>query len=601
MAGIRLLFFTVLVALASSQTVTTTPSTCVEAHNFLNAQYTVPVNVGTPAQTLHVVADTGSFEGVFASAECVGCGKHLRFDRAQSTSFAAKSPAEHITTLYGQGKVVSEAVYDRVQVGSLVADRQSVLLMQQNELRDYSEASYDGVMGLGVPSVARSQDPSDLSLMANLNVSTVSLCFGQRDGEGGRIELGPRPEDDPLEFVELPLLGDQHWGVVLDGITVGGQAIPGCEEGCNAIIDSGTSLIAAPSEILSPLLEAIGDVDPQCAGIESLPEVTISLAGHNFTLHPQMYVAKMDMADETTRAALGIEKGLMQRTDGEEEQAAEDEYAAAGTAAAGTPATQELGQQDEGLDPLQGFRKRMASLQAGRKTDASSSSAATDLSSQAVHEACVALFMDMDMVSSLPGKPFILGIPFLRAFVSKFDRTARTVALAAVPVGSSYCSACNVTDLAAPSTAAPSATPAAATSVGAAAHANHASHALLGASSLTSGFGATATSEAVHKTALQPSNDLAPTPAESKAAHLEAVGALSLGAGVSTQVLPSKTILLPQQGSVHEQHVHSSSSSKAFHAPRIKLAQLRVPGWVRAAHGEWKKSKQRKQQQKKER
>ena len=330
--------------------------------------------------------------------------------------------------------------------------------------------------------------------------------------------------------------------------------------------------------------------------------MTISLAGHNFTLHPQMYVAKMDMADETTRAALGIEKGLMQRTDGEEEQAAEDEYAAAGTAAAGTPATQELGQQDEGLDPLQGFRKRMASLQAGRKTDASSSSAATDLSSQAVHEACVALFMDMDMVSSLPGKPFILGIPFLRAFVSEIrsdgadrrprggarrielllgvqcDRPRRAVDRR--PLSHARCrhlrwSRC--------------------------APANHASHALLGASSLTSGFGATATSEAVHKTALQPSNDLAPTPAETKAAHLEAVGALSLGAGVSTQVLPSKTILLPQQGSVHEQHVHSSSSSKPFHAPRIKLAQLRVPGWVRAAHGEWKKSKQRKQQQKKER
>ena len=599
MAAIRLSFFVTSLALAAAQT-TITSSTCVEAHNFLNAQYTVPVNVGTPAQTLHVVADTGSFEGVFASAECVGCGKHLRFDRAQSTSFAAKSPAEHITTLYGQGKVVSEAVYDRV--GRLARRRPPV---GAADAAERAARLFGGVVrrrdGPRRPVGRPLAGPSDLSLMANLNVSTVSLCIGQRDGEGGRIELGPRPEDDPLEFVELPLLGDQHWGVVLDGITVGGQAIPGCEEGCNAIIDSGTSLIAAPSEILSPLLEAIGDVDPQCAGIESLPEVTISLAGHNFTLHPQMYVAKMDMADETTRAALGIEKGLMQRTEGEEEQAAEDEYAAAGTAAAGTPATQELGQQDEGLDPLQGFRKRMASLQAGRKTDASSSSAATDLSSQAVHEACVALFMDMDMVSSLPGKPFILGIPFLRAFVSKFDRTARTVALAAVPVGSSYCSACNVTDLAAPSTAAPSATPVAATSVGAAAHANHASHALLGASSLTSGFGATATSEAVHKTALQPSNDLAPTPAETKAAHLEAVGALSLGAGVSTQVLPSKTILLPQQGSVHEQHVHSSSGSKPFHAPRIKLAQLRVPGWVRAAHGEWKKSKQRKQQQKKER
>ena len=68
--------------------------TCVEADNFLNAQYTVKVGVGTPPQELSVVADTGSFEGVFASAECTGCGQHHRFDRSQSTSFNAKEPAD---------------------------------------------------------------------------------------------------------------------------------------------------------------------------------------------------------------------------------------------------------------------------------------------------------------------------------------------------------------------------------------------------------------------------------------------------------------------------------------------------------------------------
>ena len=249
--------------------------TCLEADNYLNAQYTVPVHVGTPPQVMNVVADTGSFEGVFASAECTGCGQHHRFDRANSVSFQAKNPVERITTMYGQGRVVSEAIYERVQVGSLVAEQQSVLLMQQNELRDYTEAAYDGVMGLGVPSVARSQDPDDLSMMSNLNCSTVSLCFGQRDGEKGRIDLGPRPADDTLEFVELPLLGDQHWGVRLDGISVGGQQVSGCENGCNAIIDSGTSLIAAPSEMLPSILEMIGDVDPDCNDVRPRPPTRV--------------------------------------------------------------------------------------------------------------------------------------------------------------------------------------------------------------------------------------------------------------------------------------------------------------------------------------
>ena len=38
------------------------PFTCVQADNFLNAQYTVPVGVGTPEQYLSCVMDSGSFE-----------------------------------------------------------------------------------------------------------------------------------------------------------------------------------------------------------------------------------------------------------------------------------------------------------------------------------------------------------------------------------------------------------------------------------------------------------------------------------------------------------------------------------------------------------
>lgn len=600
-----------LAALASLGGAAASGHACLEADNFLNAQYTVKIQVGTPPQDMHVVADTGSFEGVFASAECTGCGNHLRFDRGASQSFQAKSPAEKITTLYGQGKVVSEAVYDRVQVGELVAEQQSVLLMQQNELRDYSDAAYDGVMGLGVPSVARSQDPTDLSLMSNLNVSTVSLCFGQLDGDKGRIELGARPANDTIEFVELPLLGDQHWGVRLDGISVGGNQVKGCEAGCNAIIDSGTSLIAAPSEMLPSILEMIGDVDPNCEGIENLPTIEVTLAGHAFQLDPHMYVAKMDISDDdTAQTSLSGLSALQQQEQPTEEGAVAD-----------ADADEQSRQEEEGssapqrFDPLQGFRRRVHSLHAGRSSSGGAAAAATaptqlgvtaktatdssssPPSSVSSHEQCVALFMDMDMVTSLPGRPFILGIPWLRAFVAKFNRDSRTIGLASVPVGSTYCTSCGATGLASSTVAA-----AASTGGGAfgAAHFTTLAAKAKGASNLASGPRHTAAT----------ANALQPTADEERAASLEVSAPHAGGARsgtVHTQLMRERVVLLggssvnatslggsrSGSGAKAPQQQHAAHgrrlSGQRFSPPAMRMSQLRVPMWLQQAHGQWLK------------
>ncbi len=170
---------------------------CAMMTNYLNAQYTVDVGIGTPPQFLEVVPDTGSFELVVSSDECKGCGaRHRRYRRLASNSFAAKG-GEEVTTMYGQGPVRSEVVLDRVTLGSIVIPSQSILLMEKNELRGFDEAAYDGVMGLGVPATARTAD-RDLSLMAHLNASALSICFGQADGEPGRLQVGGRRESRPL-------------------------------------------------------------------------------------------------------------------------------------------------------------------------------------------------------------------------------------------------------------------------------------------------------------------------------------------------------------------------------------------------------------------
>lgn len=58
-------------------------------------------------------------------------------------------------------------------------------------------------------------------------------------------------------------------------------------------------------------------------------------------------------------------------------------------------------------------------------------------------EACLPLFMEMDMTTALHGPVWILGMPFLRAYSATFNRETRQIGLAQLPLGSDVCTHCN--------------------------------------------------------------------------------------------------------------------------------------------------------------
>lgn len=456
--------------------------TCVAADNYLNAQYTVKVNVGTPPQELHVVPDTGSFEVVLSSKECTGCGAHRRFDRQASKTFSSKTPKETVTTSYGQGNVKSEAVYDAITVGGLTVPRQSILLMQTNELRDYGAASYDGVMGLGIPSVARKQDPADLAVQTSLNISTVAICFGQFDQSPGRIDFGQRANHEGIQFQDVEVVGSSHWAVDVKSVGLSTKenktagilsrkiAVPGCEDKCTGIIDSGTSLIAMPTPMLNSLLNQIGDVAADCSNVHTLPTLTMMLGGKEFELPPQMYVAKMEVEKTVTTSHVatvmgatwlpGLE-GVVSQDGPQDEDDPLRSFRRRMTAAISLSQqrpTRIPGAMDLRERPVTGRARRRANatvrLQGSSDDDLYSSSSSggsgwsdfvgeADVYKAETSVACVPLFMEMDMSTDLPGTPLILGIPFLRAYMARFDRSNKTIGLAKVPVGSEYCSSCD--------------------------------------------------------------------------------------------------------------------------------------------------------------
>jgi len=71
-----------------------------------------------------------------------------------------------------------------------------------------------------------------------------------------------------------------------------------------AIVDSGTSLITGPRSLMTKVLENI-KVSKDCSNIASLPPVTITLNGVDYTLTPDQYVLKMTVLG-TTQCLAGL-------------------------------------------------------------------------------------------------------------------------------------------------------------------------------------------------------------------------------------------------------------------------------------------------------
>lgn len=99
-------------------------------------------------------------------------------------------------------------------------------------------------------------------------VDRFSMCFNE--GSNGVLRLGLPNLVDGLGSV-----GQEHWGVGFNGISVGASKLPlqmcsakdmkpGQETPCGAIPDSGTTMITGPKAQLSVLFEAICDSWPRC-------------------------------------------------------------------------------------------------------------------------------------------------------------------------------------------------------------------------------------------------------------------------------------------------------------------------------------------------
>jgi len=274
--------------------------------NFNNVQYSAPLTIG--GQTLPVIYDTGSFEILVLSKLCPSCeARHAVYDSAKSTSFAASTPSVVTEHLFGSGPVVSEKGFEAVKLG----DTSSPLSLQhmpfwqvlRHEIAVWDEnAHFSGIVGLGHPTYipdgfAAEGSERDVLLLAAMGVKSFGICLQRSSSAApGWLIFGPSVDNLPVGgfFKPVDVVGKTHWGVMMYNFQVPGIAKPNpCVPSCGAIIDSGTSLIAAPPAALPAIRQLSGMVRRDCSNLHELPTLKFQLGNEAVELPPKAYVMKV--------------------------------------------------------------------------------------------------------------------------------------------------------------------------------------------------------------------------------------------------------------------------------------------------------------------
>ncbi len=271
--------------------------------NFLNAQYFSDISIGTPPQEFKVILDTGSSNLWVPSQECgsIACYLHSKYDHSASSTYKKNGSDFQIT--YGSGSLEGYVSQDTFRIGDLEVKHQDFAEATSEPGLAFAFGRFDGIMGLAYDTISVDGIVPPFYNMINdglIDEPVFAFYLSDSNDEGAESEAifgGVNKDHYSGDMVKIPLRRKAYWEVDLDAISFGDQSADMEETG--VILDTGTSLIALPSTLASLLNKQIGakksynGYTVDCNKRDSLPDLTFTLTGHNFSITPYDYILEV--------------------------------------------------------------------------------------------------------------------------------------------------------------------------------------------------------------------------------------------------------------------------------------------------------------------
>merc|ERR1711988_163874 len=276
-----------------------------ELQNSDLVEYFGQVAVGTPPQYFKVVFDTGSGILWVPSHLCTGeaCKDHTRL--VEDTDESLKVDRGYVNIKYGTGRMRGRRATDIVKAAGVGVEKQDFLLSTDEDGLVFRNGRFDGVMGLGKTDLAgilsRGEEGRGVPFYINaVNSKTLaepkfSIFVSKHMGKPGAVVLGgvnPKLYSGPI-FTHKGH-STSYWMVAMGHMKVGGVHVP--TNDARGIVDSGTSLLVGPPEIIENVLPHVR-VNSDCSNMDELETLEINMPTNEgrmvtYKLTPQDYVMK---------------------------------------------------------------------------------------------------------------------------------------------------------------------------------------------------------------------------------------------------------------------------------------------------------------------
>ncbi|KAJ7068318.1 endopeptidase [Mycena amicta] len=270
--------------------------------NFMNAQYFADITLGTPPQSFKVVLDTGSSNLWVPSTQCssIACFLHTKYDSKASSSHKANGSSFEIR--YGTGSMEGFVSNDVLTIGDLSIPKQDFAEATKEPGLVFAFAKFDGILGLGYDTISVNGITPPFYSMINaglLESPVFSFRIGSSEEDAGEAVFGgidPDAYTGKINYV--PVRRKAYWEVELEKISFGDDELE--LENTGAAIDTGTSLIALPTDIAEMLNAQIGATKSwngqytvDCAKVPTLPDLAFYFGGQPYTLKGSDYILEV--------------------------------------------------------------------------------------------------------------------------------------------------------------------------------------------------------------------------------------------------------------------------------------------------------------------
>ncbi|KAL9248209.1 hypothetical protein vseg_021558 [Gypsophila vaccaria] len=233
--------------------------------DYLGAQYYGEIAIGTPPQKFDVIFDTGSSNLWVPSSKCifsVACYFHSKYKSRKSSTYTSVGKSCEIH--YGSGSISGFLSQDHVGVGDLTIQDQVFIEATREGSLSFLLGKFDGILGLGFQEISvKNVTPVWYNMidqkLVNEEVFSFWLDSNPEAKVGGEIVFGGV---DPKHFkgkhTYVPLTRKGYWQFDMGDFLIGDYSTGFCAGGCAAIVDSGTSLLAGPTHVITEINHAIG-------------------------------------------------------------------------------------------------------------------------------------------------------------------------------------------------------------------------------------------------------------------------------------------------------------------------------------------------------